>query len=420
MPVIADVRDPRSIITPDAFEVEPDLLGRPLATPIQRLVAILIDLALIGLITLATKSFGFLLGIVAAVFFVRAGFKRTPVRGSAFNRAMRLSVGCLGLVIAMGTAVGWLVIRGAARRHLGDITVPVVSSNGVGSARLGDAISLVTGSAALQRARTPGDAREALGQVVARLRGLGLDDEEIRRSVIDMVPKDRAWSDSAASLVDAVLSAAPATASPAAAPGASSDVSGLSTPDALDAYAKLLRSGADDRASRANLTALRSRLLDTLAADTLRALQQSLDVESSLAASRGQQLDSLRADQKKEKKGRGVFAWIKDLVGGAVNELGFGFGWASIYLTIMTSWWKGQTVGKRIMKIRVLRLDGEPITWWAAFERAGGYAAGFATGLLGFAQVYWDANRQCIHDRISGTVVVQDGAPKVLDWQDAL
>ena len=60
------------------------------------------------------------------------------------------------------------------------------------------------------------------------------------------------------------------------------------------------------------------------------------------------------------------------------------------------------------------------MTWWAAFERAGGYAAGFATGLLGFAQVYWDANRQCIHDRISGTVVVQDGAPKVLDWQDAI
>ena len=37
-------------------------------------------------------------------------------------------------------------------------------------------------------------------------------------------------------------------------------------------------------------------------------------------------------------------------------------------------------------------------------------AAGFATGLLGFAQVFWDANRQAIHDRISGTVVIRDGA----------
>ena len=414
MPVIADARDPRSIITPDAFEVEPDLLGRPLATPRQRLVAILIDLAVIGLITLATKSFGILLGIVAAVFFVRAGFKRTPVHGSAFNRAMRLSVGCLGLVIALGTAVGWLVIRG--RAHM---TVPG-APNGMVSARLGDAISLVTGSAALQRARTSGDAREALGQVVERLRRLGLDEKEIRRSVIDMVPKDQAWSDSAASIVDAVLSAAPAATSTPAAPAASPDVSGLSTPDALDAYAKLLRSGADDQTSRANLAALRSRLVDSLAADTMRTLQHNLEVERELAAQRAAEATTLRKAAEGEKKGGGIFAWIKSVVSGAVNELGFGFGWASIYLTIMTSWWRGQTVGKRIMKIRVLRLDGEPMTWWAAFERAGGYAAGFATGLLGFAQVYWDANRQCIHDRISGTVVVQDGAPKVLDWQDAI
>ena len=97
-----------------------------------------------------------------------------------------------------------------------------------------------------------------------------------------------------------------------------------------------------------------------------------------------------------------------------------GFGWASLYLTVLLSWWKGQTVGKRLMGIRVVRLDGEPITWWIAFERVGGYAAGFATGLLGFAQVYWDANRQAIHDRIVGTVVVLDGAEKVGDWESAL
>ncbi|HSH76187.1 MAG TPA: RDD family protein, partial [Longimicrobiales bacterium] len=103
-----------------------------------------------------------------------------------------------------------------------------------------------------------------------------------------------------------------------------------------------------------------------------------------------------------------------------LDELGFGFGWASVYLTVMLSWWRGQTIGKRLFRIRVLRLDGEPITWWVAFERAGGYAAGLATGLLGFAQVYWDANRQAIHDRIVGTVVVLDAAPKVLDWESAL
>lgn len=419
MPVIADARDPRSIITPDAFEVEPDLLGRPLATPMQRLVAILIDLAVIGLITLATKSFGFLLGIVAAVFFVRAGFKRTPVRGSVFNRAMRLSVGCLGLVIALGTGIGWLALHYSSSTHGGTRSEPVP---GVVTGRLSDALSVARGATALRRAHSSAEARTALAQIVTTFKGLGLHDDEIRQNVLQIVPKDAAWSAEAPALVDDLLAAnpeAPLAASAPTAPAASPDVSTLSTAGAMDAYARLLRSGARDSASVARLAALRSRLLDTLAADTLRALQERLDVESSLAASRGQQLDELRANSN-GKKGGGIFAWIKSVVGGAVNELGFGFGWASIYLTIMTSWWKGQTVGKRIMKIRVLRLDGEPITWWAAFERAGGYAAGFATGLLGFAQVYWDANRQCIHDRISGTVVVRDGAPKVLDWQDAL
>ena len=34
--------------------------------------------------------------------------------------------------------------------------------------------------------------------------------------------------------------------------------------------------------------------------------------------------------------------------------------------------------------------------------------------------MFWDANRQAIHDRIVGTVVVLDGAPKVPNWEEAL
>jgi uncharacterized RDD family membrane protein YckC len=36
-----------------------------------------------------------------------------------------------------------------------------------------------------------------------------------------------------------------------------------------------------------------------------------------------------------------------------------------------------------------------------------------ATGTLGFLQIYWDANRQAIHDKVAGTVVIRDGVPKV-------
>ena len=43
---------------------------------------------------------------------------------------------------------------------------------------------------------------------------------------------------------------------------------------------------------------------------------------------------------------------------------------------------------------------------WSALGRYGGYAASFVTGLSGFFQIYWDANRQGLHDKVSSTVVI--------------
>lgn len=51
-------------------------------------------------------------------------------------------------------------------------------------------------------------------------------------------------------------------------------------------------------------------------------------------------------------------------------------------------------------------MNGHDLKLWYCFERFSGYAAGLATGLLGFLQIYWDDNRQCIHDKIASTVVV--------------
>ncbi|NNF38988.1 MAG: RDD family protein, partial [Gemmatimonadetes bacterium] len=51
-----NVRDPRSIITPDAFELSEALLGTPLAGPWRRLWAILIDIVVIGVLTAVTAS----------------------------------------------------------------------------------------------------------------------------------------------------------------------------------------------------------------------------------------------------------------------------------------------------------------------------------------------------------------------------
>lgn len=90
------------------------------------------------------------------------------------------------------------------------------------------------------------------------------------------------------------------------------------------------------------------------------------------------------------------------------DDLGFSFGWGAVYFTLLTVLWDGQTLGKRWLGIRVIALNGRPLSYWEAFNRYGGYAAGFATGLLGFLQVFWDPNRQAIHDQISFTAVIRD------------
>lgn len=97
-----------------------------------------------------------------------------------------------------------------------------------------------------------------------------------------------------------------------------------------------------------------------------------------------------------------LISWAK----GILNDLGLGFGWAAFYFTVFTAWFDGQTLGKKLLRIRVIQLDGTGLSLWDAFGRYGGYGAGFATGLLGFLQIYWDANRQAIQDKISATVVV--------------
>lgn len=89
-----------------------------------------------------------------------------------------------------------------------------------------------------------------------------------------------------------------------------------------------------------------------------------------------------------------------------MSDMGLGFGWAAFYFTVFTARFDGQTLGKKILGIRVIQLDGANISLWAAFGRYGGYAAGFTTGLLGFMQIFWDPNRQGIQDKISSTVVI--------------
>jgi len=91
---------------------------------------------------------------------------------------------------------------------------------------------------------------------------------------------------------------------------------------------------------------------------------------------------------------------------GAIADLGISFGWAALYFSTFLAWLNGQTLGKLVLGIRVIRVDGHELSLWDSFGRYGGYGAGFATGLLGFVQIYWDPNRQAIQDKISETMVI--------------
>ena len=120
-------------------------------------------------------------------------------------------------------------------------------------------------------------------------------------------------------------------------------------------------------------------------------------------------------DDKPQPPTASLTEWVRGFI---TTDLGFGFGWAAFYFSLFTAWWQGQTPGKRLFGIPVIQLDGTPLSLWSSFGRYGGYGAGFATGLLGFLQVYWDPNRQAIQDKISSTVVVradlQRSAPNTL------
>ncbi len=92
-----------------------------------------------------------------------------------------------------------------------------------------------------------------------------------------------------------------------------------------------------------------------------------------------------------------------------LGEFSSVFSWGVVFVawfTALTRLGRGRTPGKAMLGLRVVRLDGRALGWNDAFGRAGGYSGSAATALLGFIQMIWDANRQTLHDRMVGTVVL--------------
>jgi uncharacterized RDD family membrane protein YckC len=108
----------------------------------------------------------------------------------------------------------------------------------------------------------------------------------------------------------------------------------------------------------------------------------------------------------------GALAHTTDLSGwrerltGLLDEIGLGLGWSIVYFSLLPAFWHGQTVGKKLLKLRIVELSGQPLNPLRGLKRYGGYVAGMATGGLGFAQVLWEPNRQALHDKAAHTVVL--------------
>ena len=77
-----------------------------------------------------------------------------------------------------------------------------------------------------------------------------------------------------------------------------------------------------------------------------------------------------------------------------------------LYFGVLLKVMRGQTPGKKLMKIRVLSLTHHELSWWQSIERALGYGASLLEAGTGFLQYYINRNRMCVHDRIAETIVV--------------
>lgn len=419
-----NIRDPRSIITPEAFEIAPALLGTPLARPWRRLAALLIDLAVIGILTAVTSGLGlFIWGFVGFILLQMAVRRPAHRFGHITSVLYRGSIGCLGgTILLIVTLVGVASLVSRNERVASSVESALTDVVATGLGRLAPA-------AEIRNAENREEAEAAAQALLALATGL---DPELRGDPAGMtealrllIPEEAPYTESrtafAREMVERFLGEEAVPAAPAGLPAPTQAdleaVDALDLPSALVRYREGLEAGRTPAADPLQAR-LRERLLDAVAADTLARLQDALDDEARRRDRAEGSLADVREELEEERSG--LVPLLRDIW----EQAGSAIGLWSLYFTVTLTLFQGYTVGKRALGIRTVRLDGEPFTWWASFERAGGYVAGVATGFLGFAQVFWDSNRQCVHDKIVGTAVVVAGAAPLKDavgtaWSDA-
>lgn len=367
-------QDPRAIITPDAFSVAPELLGLPLSRPWRRLVAILIDLALIGLLANAPAVlFAF---AAAAMLFTLAYRGRKAGVGSRVGRA---AIGCSGAVVVFVAVIAvWASMTVDRETVLFETETAEGESVPV---TLGAAMDLLS----VFEADDSAEARAAAERIVGRLEGQGISRDQMA-AVLEEVA-DGADAPVVRAVEQAIRQAEPAP-----------DVQSLSVDSLVQAF-RTAREAADS-VSEAEVGALLGRRLAAAELDARE--RQIVRLEARSERLQGELSDAEGALEAERNKGP-----VATIVG-FLDQLGLGLGWSGLYFTFLTAFFRGRTPGKRLLGIRVLRLDGGAIGYWVAFERFGGYAASLFTGLEGFFRILWDRNRQCLQDKLAETVVIRE------------
>ncbi len=100
--------------------------------------------------------------------------------------------------------------------------------------------------------------------------------------------------------------------------------------------------------------------------------------------------------------------WIPFYRGAAQNIISNGF---NLIYTVGFWAWRGQTPGKMLLNIKVIRTDGSNISMGYAILRYLGYfISGFVLG-LGFLWIAFDSRKQGWHDKIADTYVVKLPSP---------
>jgi hypothetical protein len=372
-------QDPRTIVTPYAFSVHPDLLGLPLATPWQRLGALAIDgVIIIGLGRLG----GITLAIASALLLFWLAIRK-PGK-DIVGKLFRFSVGCLGMVILAVTILVVVFLELADDPETQAVVREALDSRGVevglsgiagtDSMSLSDLLILAPAVLDLNRTEDAEEARALVEEIAEEAREGGMPLREIRAGLEGLMPDDLPWSDQRQEMLD-------------------------------DAMASL---GTGLPELEGNVSVTQAAITDSVALDSISTLNELVQGRDNELREFETDLQAARVSLE-ETGNAGMMDWFLNFI----DDLGIGFGWGALYLTIIHAWWKGRSVGKKIFRIRVVMIDKRPLNLWLSFERVGGYAAGLATGMLGFAQIFWDPNRQAIHDKVSETIVIQDGKDAV-------